>query len=137
MTQNPAPTHLEIKRGGEPYKLFMSFGLLNRLTVIVGGADQLPQMANDPAIQEKVLLEVFTERSKGGVAIVPASLDEIEVSLEEVASILDWVSQHIYHFFMERTEKAVRQAKDQSDRLQALHSFAPGLVNSPSTTPAV
>lgn len=137
MTQNPAPSHLEIKVGESTKRLFMSFGLLNRLTVLIGGVDALPQMAGSPEVQERVLLEVFTERSKGQAPIPPASLDEIEVGLEDVARILDWVGDHIANFFMARTEKAVHQAKTQAERLQVLHSFAPGLVNSPSTTPAV
>ena len=137
MTQNPAPTHIEVHNGAQTQRLFMSFGLLNRLTLIVGGADQLPAMAGSPETQEKVLLEVFTIREKGKAPVVPESLDEIEVPLEEVAQILEWVSQHIYHFFMGQTEKAVEQAKNQQARLQALQSSAPGLVNSPSTTPAV
>lgn len=136
MTVNPSPTHLEVKINGDSKQLFMSYALLSRCTLIVGGPDQVPLLASDVEIQEKVLLEVLTVREKKNIVFKPETLDEIEVSLEDISLILDWVGSHIVDFFMKQTVKAVDQAKRYQKQVESLQHTANGLVPSPSSNAA-
>ena len=136
MTIPPVSDHLEVSLNGQPEKLFMSYALLNRLTVLLGGPDNVPLMAGDPDMQEKVLLEIFTKREKKNVVYVPESLEEIAVPMAEVDLILDWVGVHITDFFLQATEKALKQALKNKNRQQALQATVIGLQPSPSPNSA-
>lgn len=106
MTEKASPT-LTVQNGEVSQDLFMSFGLLNRLTRLAGGVDQVPMLAVDVALQEAVILEVFTTRdAKGKATFTPESLDEVQVSLEEIALVLDFVGEHVTNFFAQTAEKA-------------------------------
>lgn len=136
MTVNPTPDHLEIKQDGEPRKLFMSYGLLNRLTVIIGGSDRVPLLAGDPAMQEEVLLEVFTKREKNMPTVRPDDLEELDVSLADIGNILDWVGGHVTNFFLQATERSVVQAQKTAKRMESLQATVTGISGSPSLKPA-
>ena len=139
MTTTRTPPHLTVKLGESDKQLFMSYGLLNRLTLIVGGPEGAPAIGGVPEVQEAVLLEVFTERPKGEAPVPPKSLEEIEISLDDVANVLDWVGGHITDFFLQTVTKSMEKAKAQEGRLQKLGLLVPivtGSSSSPSTTAA-
>lgn len=129
MIQAPPSHRMTVTNGDKPHEIFMSFGLLNRITRYLGDIDQLPQLAVSPELQEAVLVEIFTERDKQGVALKVPTLDEIEVSLEEVESILDFVGEHIANFFMQTAEKAQKrmlQIHARAEKMSASMPIKPG-----------
>ena len=136
MTVNPAPDHLEVTLNGAKETLFMSYGLLNRLTTMLNGAENVPLLANDSILQEKVILEVFTKRDKKQVVYQPTDLDEFEVSLSDIGNVLDWVGAHVTDFFLQTTEKTMLQALKSKARVESLAATASGFSQSPSLKPA-
>lgn len=136
------PPHLEIKllveAGVQPNvkRLFMSFGLLNRLASLIGGVDGVPLLAENTDLQRQVLLEVFTEREKGVPRYIPDSLDEIEVSLDDIIIILDWVGGHVLNFFLNSTEAVLRRTQKEQSRMVRLRATSDGLAASLLPTPA-
>ena len=126
------PVHLQLAN----QKLFMSYGLLSRLTNIVGGADQVPLLAGNVETQEHVILEVFTIRDKKTITFEPTSLDELEVTLDEVSLVLDWVGGHITDFFLKTTLSSIKRADEMQASLSALAPTKNGSSASPSLTPA-
>lgn len=110
MIQPPVSHRITVKNGEADQEIFMSFGLLNRLTRLLGNVDQLPLLAVDPELQELVLVEIFTQRNpKGDPTYIP-SLDEIHVSLDDVSRIIDFVGDHISNFFTQTAQKAQQRA---------------------------
>lgn len=130
MKQPAIPAKLTVKLNDSDRELFMSFGLLNRVTKILGGTEGVEALARDPDLQEKVLLEVFTVREKGKDIEVPESLDDISISLEDVSNVLEWVGGHVIDFFMTQAERATKNLQKESKRMGDLKSTADGLSNS-------
>lgn len=136
MTVQPNPHKITIKKlDGSSQELFMSYALLNRLTTLIGGEQGLPYLASDPALQAPVLVEVFTVRNKGE-APVEVTLDDIEVDIETVGEVIDWVGGHVQHFLLQRAEKFVAMAEKAAPRISKLTATQNGLQGSTSQTPA-
>lgn len=92
---------LEIKQDGQTRELFMSFGLLNVLTGIVGDPDRVVAIPLNRELRETVLREVLTERSKSGKPTGGTpEIDDLEISVADVEKILAWVAEHVLGFFM-------------------------------------
>lgn len=135
MPTNNTPEHLEVTLNQVKENLFMSYGLLNRLTTMLNGAENVPLLANDSVLQEKVILEVFTKRDKKQIIYTPAELEELDLSLNDVGNVLDWVGAHVTDFFLQTTEKTMLQALKSKARVQALAVTANGFSQSPLLKP--
>jgi hypothetical protein len=93
----------------------------------MGSVDDLPQLAVNPELQETIMLEVFTRRAKTGeVEFAPASLDELEVSLDDMELVLEFVGDHIASFFM-------RAAENMQERMLKLQARTTAISNSMPT----
>lgn len=136
MTVNPVQPNLEVTLNGNKESIFMSYALLNRLSVIVNGADGVSLLATDPSLQEQVLFEVSTKREGKTVVFRPEDLDDVQISIEDMDKLIDWVGGHIIDFFLKSTEKMVKNAEKYKGRLESLQHIASGLPGSVSTTPA-
>lgn len=139
----PPSSTLSITKDGKPYSVFMSFGLLNQLTRHLGDIDQLPMLAVDPEVQEKVLKEIFSTRDERGTVTYTPSLFEINVSVEDIDRVLDFVGDHIANFFMAAAEKSQKRVTSLHAKLlvtlEKVSSLTPtktGSQDSPSSTPA-
>ena len=133
MVLAPPPATLIVNNGGNPQTLFMSFGLLNRLSRHLGNIDRLPILAVDPELQETILIEVFTPRDKQGNVLEPiTSLEQIEISLDDADKVLDFVGDHIANFFTRTAEKAQARAIEIDRKMTALSNSTPTKTGSSS-----
>lgn len=107
------PSEISIKNmDGENIVLFMSFGMLNRLIAKLGGnPDMTPLIATDYETQERLLKEVFTKREGGRVVSEPDDLDSLKLDIDEAGKLLGWIQEHIDDFFVQMTEKTIKQAE--------------------------
>lgn len=124
MTQALSPT-LSIKLNDKDHEVFMSYGLLNRLTRHLGNIDHLPILAVDPALQETVLVEVFTTRDSKGNATSTPTLHELAISLDDIDKVLDFVGEHIADFFTRAAEKAQARMVRINGRVEAMSASMP------------
>lgn len=96
--------------GETPLEIFCSFALLNEVIKIVGGisgVDNLPNALLDPILQEKILKCLLSKRTKTGrVTEKLEDLGDIDLSVEEIGLLLDWISAHIVDFTLGALEKA-------------------------------
>lgn len=137
MDQSPTTPErrITVKNGDTEQVLFMSYGLLSRLTGLIGGADQLPSLGSDTALQEQVILEAFTTRDKKTITFKPESLDEIEVDLDDINKVLDWVGAHVTDFFTKRVLKTSEQAVQMNEQMvKAVSKFPPIKIGSSDST---
>jgi hypothetical protein len=120
MQVQPNPSKLTVTRAEGPKELFMSFALLNRLTLLIGGSERLPMLGSDPEMQEAVLCEVFSQRDKKGAFVQEVtSLEELsDLSLDDVENVFSWVGAHISDFFVRRVERTMVQATGMNNALQ-------------------
>lgn len=117
---------ITVKNGDVDQEIFMSFGLLNRLTRHLGNIDHLPILAVDPELQETMVREIFTQRdAKGNPVGTPPTLDEIRVSLDDIDRLLDFVGEHISDFFTRAAEKAQSRMLKINERMGVLSASMP------------
>lgn len=113
--------NMTVKRGDSAHTIFMSFALLNRLTRHLGNLDELPLLSINPELQETIILEVFTVRDKSGNPTdVPSNLEEIDVSLDDMDKVLNFVGDHIANFFTRSAENAAKRMKKIHEKVTAL-----------------
>ena len=121
MQLNKNPRHLEVTQGTEKVTLFMSYGKLSRIVNLVDGPDGWAQAASRTDLQEAVLREMFTKRNKEGeVTSQVQDLESLEVDLDDIERIFEWVGGHIIDFFTRRVEKSMEQVNESRARLEKL-----------------
>lgn len=123
MTLNPAPRHLEVTFKGSKKTIFMSFGLLSRITNIIGGPNEWTAVATSPDTQYQILQELLCVRDpKTAQVTEDVSLDEIDMELSEIEKTLDWVGEHLIGFFTQRVQRSLDQVTRSN---QALEKYKP------------
>jgi len=114
-------------------ELFMSFGLLNELTGLVGGPEAVPNLSFNPELSSQALFAVLVKRDKRGRPIdfddeenpvIPADL-----SPEAAEEIIDWVAAHVLDFFVRRFANSTKLFAKQAGQLAEVGS---SLTSSPN-----
>lgn len=80
--------------------IFMSYGLLNRLSMIIGEPDNLPAIYLDPGLQGTVISHLLGAYDTATKQFHPQDVDDIQLSPQIIADLLAWVSEHIIDFFV-------------------------------------
>lgn len=80
--------------------IFMSYGLLNRLSMIIGEPDNLPAIYLDPGLQGTVMSHLLGTYDAATKQFNPQDVDDIQLSPQVIADLLAWVSEHIIDFFV-------------------------------------
>ncbi|MDD4864777.1 MAG: hypothetical protein PHE38_12300 [Alishewanella agri] len=104
----PSP-HIEITRlDGSDLTIFMSFGLLNKLSAMVGDLRDLPNIYMVPELQDAMIYEVLVPRTEQGKAIQEYTLYGYsdQLSPEQGEALLKWCEEHITSFFLKRLQAA-------------------------------
>ena len=125
---------ITIKVDGEDREIFMSFGLLNELTKIIGDPARVASVTVDPEMRDDVLNAVLSKRKTSGKIISQADIDDIDIPVEDVEILLDWASEHALSFFIRSLKKVIVMTKKHEDEMKALASSASGFSDSLSGT---
>lgn len=132
---NQPSATIDLTQDGQSREIKMSFGMLNHLARLVGVVDNVPAIATDPDLQSAIMQVVLAKRSEKGKILEPIDLDEVDMSIDDVRAILDWVSEHLFDFFLKGLEKAkqiIVDRKDQLKNLNNLENLMPTSTGSPS-----
>lgn len=79
----------------------MTYGLLNRLGRIVGGAENVGLVFIDFDIQEVVLVNLLSVYDAKGKVLEKADIDAVELYPVEVNKLLAWAVEHLTNFFLQ------------------------------------
>lgn len=127
---------LSITLNGEERELFMSFGLLNELTTIVQDPTRIGSVNLDPELRETFLTALFAKRKKSGKIEEAIDFDDLDVSVEDVETAIEWATDHVLSFFV-RSFKRIQQVTDNyKDEVTNLTSSLTGSQKSPSRKPS-
>lgn len=91
-----------------PVEVFMAFNRLNRLTYLVGSIDNLQTVMLNPEMRSAIIKDLVTPRDEKGKITKHYEDDEIDISMEDAISLLDFAQEHIMDFFMTAATKANR-----------------------------
>jgi len=130
---------LKVALGDQEREIKWTYGLSNDIQRLVPDAGAaIGDITSQPYIRDYIVRRALTDK-KGFVEkeeelISPEEIDDLDP--DEVASILDWVSEHLLYFFGNSAGSMSRLAKQFSALLQPLNHSSTGSEDSPSTTPS-
>lgn len=119
-----SPTHTFVTKSG--ITIFMSYGLLNRLTLLIGGPEQLESVYLDPDLQMTVLCNLMGVYDAEKQTFTPAQPDVLPLSVEEIPALLGWISEHVLDFFVQSLTTAQELEQRFKPRLEAFKSSQTG-----------
>ena len=119
----------------------MTYGVLNDLTKIGIDIQELGTLIIDPQVRDATLRITLTPRNEEGDFDTsdgePMTINQLKLSVDEVQDVLEWVVDHIAHFFMRSIEQAARLRAKYADRAESLlTSSLSGSENSASKSPS-
>lgn len=108
-TTTAATPHLVITDlQGKTTTVLMSFGLLNKLSAMLGDLKSLPDIYLVPELQDTILYEILIPRDEFGTPSQPYRLFQFadQLSPDQGQMIIEWVEAHLYDFFLKRLRLA-------------------------------
>lgn len=136
--RTPPASRLEVTIDDQTKTILMSFGLLNELTALVGGPEQVATLYFDPSLRTTVLQLILARRDKRGVIlndpedeIVPYDLDP-----EIAERITAWVADHCLDFFIRQFAKSAHLLGTRAADLAEIGSSLTSSPNSAGKTPS-
>jgi hypothetical protein len=124
---------LTIMLNGKSEELFMSFGLLNEVSQVVGDVENLPMVVINPDMREKCLQVILSERDDDGKITKKFNFYKAKITIDEVNKIVEWVSENLFDFFLKALEGANNLREKGEPKLQSLMSSLAGSLDSAST----
>lgn len=119
---------LTITFEGQERELFMSYGLLNALTGIVGSPELVPQISLHQDLRSEVLGACLARRKKSGkIEKAVDDMDDLDISISDIEAVIDWASEAVLSFFVRSLEKMARQAEANKEAFAGLKSSLAGL----------
>jgi hypothetical protein len=126
---------LSITFEGSDRELLMSYGLLNELAKLVGSPEVAPSISIDEHLRQEVLAACLADRKPSGkITKAVADMDDLDISIDDIESILDWATEHVLSFFVRSLGKMVKRVEANKDVLEGLKSSLDGLQASTSAT---
>lgn len=118
---------ITIKLDGEDRNIFLSFGLLNELSLLVNDISDLPSIPLNTRLRKQVLSACFATRKKSGKIEAEVDIDDVDVSIGDSERIIDWVVDHMMAFFLRSLKKVVLTTEANKIDMQDLGSSLNGL----------
>jgi len=134
---NKVSPEITVKVDGEDRDIFMSFGLLDTLSRLIGDPSNVAQVHIDLDLRKGVLEALLAERKKSGKVINEVDIEETEISIEDAEKLVEWAASHVLNFFIRSLSKVSEMTKKSEKEIKALVSTFPGLSNSASQTQSV
>ncbi|ESY35768.1 hypothetical protein NKK48_01565 [Mesorhizobium sp. C386A] len=121
----------EITQDGATREIFMSFGLLNEITTLMGEPAAAASVYFNPELREKVLLTALHQRTKTGkIESRVVSLDDPDISVSDMEALLAWEVDHAIGFFTRSMDRVVKT----KSALETLTRGASTLIGSQGST---
>lgn len=120
----------------EERTLFMSFGLLNELTKLVGDPTQVASIPIDVELRTDVLKLVLAKRKKSGKLEEEIDFDDLDIAVADVERVLHWTQEHVISFFVRSLRQVLSVTKNHETEVSNLASSMGGSSDSASKTPS-
>lgn len=122
-TAGPARYDVQVVGEEAPRTVFMSFGLLNELTPLVGGPERIAEFDFDAVLREHAVRLCLGQRDERKKLISDQVLPDLE--LDAVEGLLDWVKDHVFAFFIRRLMKNVEAFDKNAEALKTSARLGP------------
>ena len=119
----------------EARELFMSFGLLDELTRVVGDPARIGTVTLDPEFRQEFLTKLFAKRKKSGKIEEQTDFDDLDVAVEELEAALVWAQEHVLSFFVRSFRNIQKVTDHYGTEITNLTSSLAGSKSSPLKKP--
>jgi hypothetical protein len=126
---------LTVTIDGQEHELFMSYGLLDRLTKIIGGSLDITTASLEPNTRNETLIACLTKKGRAGV-LDKVDIDNLDIDPEDVVRIVNWATEHVIGFFLKATERTKEMGERIKDKLGSLTHLVDGSKDSASPNPS-
>ncbi len=109
---NRPADRLKVTYGDAEHEIFMSAGLLRRLTGLAQCFGDPFAVLHDANVQSVLLTEALTPRSVQGEAREKVSLEDYDISMDEADKLLTFITGHMLYFFASATSRVKELQKD-------------------------
>lgn len=123
---------ISIMVNNETKEVFMSSGLLRNILILVGGIQDFQLIYTDFHLQNAIIIETLRSRTELGNPNNKPTIDDFEMSIDDGNKLIDWIVEHVLHFFVELSERAIATAQKNQTLMTRLEKLTP----SPSGTKA-
>lgn len=114
------------------HSILMSLGLLNELTALVGDPTNIGAVDFDVEIQAGAISACIAERTPLGKRKSEPNIDDLDVKVQEVEALLDWVKAHVMDYFVRRLTANAALVNQHQESLKGLERFLTGSTSEPS-----
>lgn len=121
--------YFEIVQDGEKREIFMSFGLLNEITTLMGEPATAASVYFDPELRVAVLGAALHERTKSGKIAKEVDMEEIVIAPADIEALLAWEVEHAIAFFSRSMERVFKM----KGQLEELNKATSSLNGSPGS----
>jgi hypothetical protein len=106
--------------GKEEREIKMTYGLLDEIARKAGDIDAIASISLDHDLRNTVLQSLLTKRDANGRPKGVVDIFTVEVSSDQVHTMLEWVETHLMDFFLTSLERTKKLAAGNEDRVKAL-----------------
>lgn len=117
---------IQVELGNETKEITMSYGLLNECAKVIGDIDGVPDMALNPDVRDRLLIELLSPRDQRGQIKEEISVFSLELAPEQVLTLLDWVGVHVVDFFLNSMTQVKSLLTDREGEIKSLMSISDG-----------
>lgn len=123
---------LIVKVDGEPFRIFMSWGLLRECVETVGNPQDARFTLMDTEVISDLLTLTLSPRDKRGAIIEDAQVDGAfaMINADDREILLDWVQAHVTGFFLKRVTSMEGLLEKVLPTIERLMSTTTGFQNS-------
>lgn len=106
--ENKVSETLDVQFQGEAQQLFMSYGLLTRLSRVMNNADEAINGTLSAELRDQLIVECLRKKGRSGLEGVTedTDIDDIDMPMEDFEAVIDWAVKHVLGFFMRRMKAA-------------------------------
>lgn len=136
MTEKPND-RLTVRVNNEDREIFMSGGLVRRLASITGLLKDYTTLFTNIPVQEQLTIECMRPRKIAGQPVdssLEYTLDDFEMSTEDMRKLMEWVADHCLHFFLSSATSATNLVVKNEKPLTNLMKLTQSPTGSPPST---
>jgi len=130
----PKPSRtFDLTVGGEKQTITMSYGLFNEIMRVVPSPEQITDLVvRDPYLRDYVVRRMLTGNKKVETDEDLVDPFELDIDLDELDELVNWVAEHVLHFFMKSVAKTAKTGEKYQAVIAQLTQSAQSLTGAAS-----
>lgn len=119
---------LEVKLNGEDHEVFMSAAMRTRVVALLEDMSNIEAIFLNPELHEQLFITLLADRDeRGRLKSDDHTINDFDLTTEDADKLVDWVGDHVLHFFMRGARGIEKMLKAQQEEIKDLHQSTNGI----------